>query len=86
MRGRLVADQKVNNMGLVFRSITRVAAVAVLLLLVGSSPSTPRNTTAPVGPAVASTSSYLFPEARLRKVHLVRPDLLPYPISYAVYC
>lgn len=85
MRGRLAADQKVNNMGLVFRNITRVAALAVIMLLTGSSPSTPRTNTAPVGPAIAA-SSYLFPEARLRKVHLVRPDLLPYPIVYAVYC
>jgi hypothetical protein len=71
-------------MGLFSRNITRMAAVALLLLLVGSSPSAPRSA-APIGPAVA-VSSYLFPEARLRKVHLVRPDLLPYPISYAVYC
>jgi hypothetical protein len=27
-----------------------------------------------------------FPEVRLRKLHLVRPDLIPYPISYEVYC
>jgi hypothetical protein len=73
-------------MGLMCRNITRVAALAVLMLLVGSSPSTPRTNIQPVGPAVATTSSLLFPEARLRKVHLVRPDLLPYPIVYAVYC
>ena len=26
------------------------------------------------------------PEVRLRKLHLVRPDLIPYPIAYEVYC
>ena len=26
------------------------------------------------------------PEGRLRKLHLVRPDLIPYPIAYEVYC
>lgn len=26
------------------------------------------------------------PEVRLRKLHLVRPDLIPYPIAYDVYC
>jgi hypothetical protein len=78
-----VADQKDENMGRVFGFITRVTATAVFLLLANSTPSTPRAT--PVGPAIAS-SAYLFPEARLRKVHLVRPDLLPYPIVYAVYC
>lgn len=24
--------------------------------------------------------------ARLRKLHLVRPDLIPYPLAYEVYC
>ena len=24
--------------------------------------------------------------ARLRKLHLVRPDLIPYPIAYEIYC
>jgi hypothetical protein len=28
----------------------------------------------------------LPPEVRLRKLHLVRPDLIQYPISYEVYC
>jgi hypothetical protein len=74
-------------MGLGCRIITRVAAVAVFALLVGSSPNTAPKTNS-TGPAIASSysSSYFFPEARLRKVHLVRPDLLPYPIVYAVYC
>jgi len=27
-----------------------------------------------------------YPEVRLRKLHLVRPDLIPYPIAYDVYC
>ena len=26
------------------------------------------------------------PEVRLRKLHLVRPDLIPYPIALEVYC
>jgi hypothetical protein len=28
----------------------------------------------------------LYPEVRLRKLHLVRPDLIPYPIAYEVCC
>ncbi|MGF1632683.1 MAG: hypothetical protein ACFCVE_02435 [Phycisphaerae bacterium] len=24
--------------------------------------------------------------AKLRKLHLVRPDLIPYPVAYAIYC
>jgi len=26
------------------------------------------------------------PEVRLRKLHLVRPDLIPYPIASEIYC
>jgi hypothetical protein len=26
------------------------------------------------------------PEVRLRRLHLVRPDLIPYPIIYEVFC
>ena len=53
-------------MGLVCRFITRVAAVAALMLFVGSSPNTPAKSANAIGPAVA-VSSYLFPEARLRR-------------------
>lgn len=27
-----------------------------------------------------------FPEVRIRKLHLVRPDLIPYPLVHDVYC
>jgi hypothetical protein len=39
----------------------------------------------PVSPPRDSITSYR-PEVRLRKLHLVRPDLIPYPIAYEVYC
>ena len=47
--------------------------------------------TAPTAPAADSPSEAdavagLRPETRLRKLHLVRPDLIPYPIAYEVYC
>jgi hypothetical protein len=31
-------------------------------------------------------ASVFYPEVRLRKLHLVRPDLIPYPIYYEIYC
>ena len=34
--------------------------------------------------AIASTD-YLR-TAKLRKLHLVRPDLIPYPLAFDVYC
>lgn len=43
--------------------------------------STAQDPTAVVAPQI--TSRY---EVRLRKLHLVRPDLIPYPIAYEVHC
>ncbi len=42
----------------------------------------------PVAADMASDriASGLPPEVRIRKMHLVRPDLIPYPIAMEVYC
>jgi hypothetical protein len=34
----------------------------------------------------ADATAHVQPTVRLRKPHLVRPDLIPYPIAYEVYC
>ena len=34
----------------------------------------------------ADATAHVQPTVRLRKLHLVRPDLIPYPIAYEVYC
>jgi hypothetical protein len=36
--------------------------------------------------APADPTAALPPEVRLRKLHLVRPDLIPFPIAYEIYC
>lgn len=36
--------------------------------------------------APEDASARLNREVRLRKLHLVRPDLIPYPISYEIHC
>lgn len=46
-------------------------------------------TTTPVSRVAADPAdaiAALRPEVRLRKLHLVRPDLIQYPLSYDVYC
>ena len=42
----------------------------------------------PSQPAVATTGEtpVAMHEVRLRKLHLVRPDLIPYPIAFEVCC
>jgi len=62
------------------RSFTRLALLIALALT--STPLPKANPPAGSEPSIAS----LPPEVRLRKLHLVRPDLIPYPIAYEVCC
>ena len=39
-----------------------------------------------ITPSIDRVAEGLPPEVRLRKLHLVRPDLIPYPIAYEVVC
>jgi len=63
----------------------RVALVSASLfsaaLLTSDSSARPSSDT-PKSGGIAS----FRPEVRLRKLHLVRPDLIPYPIEYDYYC
>ena len=61
----------------------RIARIAILLALVLASSQPPISKATP---ADAERISGLTPEVRLRKLHLVRPDLIPYPIAYEVCC
>ena len=52
-------------------------------VLAGPLPSRPSPRILPKGETPVSG---MYPEVRLRKLHLVRPDLIPYPIAYEVCC
>jgi hypothetical protein len=52
------------------------------LLCLAPQPATPIHAPA----ADPNSATARTPEVRLRKLHLVRPDLIPYPVSYEVYC
>ena len=64
------------------RLIVRLAFAALgMLLLTGSD--------RPAGTAEASDAPAVVArihEVRLRKLHLVRPDLIPYPLAREVFC
>ena len=67
----------------VARLVTRVIVVVCLLSAVLTPPphaSADANVTGAGEQPIART------EVRLRKLHLVRPDLIPYPIAYEVCC
>jgi hypothetical protein len=59
--------------------IARLALVVPLFVSIAPTPQAPE---AQEKSAIAA----LPPEVRLRKLHLVRPDLIPYPIAYEVCC
>jgi hypothetical protein len=41
----------------------------------------------PLAPATPTVKvATLPPEVHLRRIHLVRPDLIPYPIAYEMVC
>ena len=68
----------------VSRRLSRSALLLAVACLGLLPPSTGSAVSAPAAgnDAVAG----IRPETRLRKLHLVRPDLIPYPIAYEVYC
>jgi hypothetical protein len=74
------------------RHMTRTLLLAVALLGLtapsetSSSAASNPNAESVVGIPAENPVTAIRPEGRLRKLHLVRPDLIPYPIAYEVYC
>lgn len=64
------------------RFLSRAFAVAMLLSAGMIPPAPPARTPSNSN---LDTASIRY-EVRLRKLHLVRPDLILYPIQYEVYC
>ncbi|CAN5572190.1 hypothetical protein BH10PLA1_BH10PLA1_12240 [soil metagenome] len=68
-------------MSFIKRWLFRVALAACVMTSGNSLVPTPAN------PAkLDHLATGLPPEVRIRKLHLVRPDLIPYPIAFEVYC
>jgi hypothetical protein len=65
------------------RFLSRAIAVA-MLMAAGMIPPAHSSARTPTAPGIDSVANRY--EVRLRKLHLVRPDLIPYPIKYDVYC
>jgi hypothetical protein len=66
----------------------RILSGAFAIALLSSAGMIPTAHSAARTPTNSSTDSTVATryEVRLRKLHLVRPDLIPYPIRYEVYC
>ena len=59
-----------------------VAAGAITLACLSAAPRAVQTNL----PSQEDTTTRINPEVRLRKLHVVRPDLIPYPVYYEVYC
>ena len=72
------------------RAARVLSSVAPLLLLAAIAPAPQPRHQEPAPQPAAAPSVGQTPtakgETRLRKLHLVRPDLIPYPIAFEVYC
>ena len=66
----------------VARLVTRCLVTVCLLSAAITPPPQISASDAPLSGEEATARS----EVRLRKLHLVRPDLIPYPIAYEVCC
>jgi len=76
---------KVSNMKRGIRFLSRAVAIALLLSAGIIPPSSPSARTPTTTPEQQDAIANRY-EVRLRKLHLVRPDLILYPICYDVYC
>jgi hypothetical protein len=61
-----------------------IRSASLLLICITISPQP--TSLQPASPAGESAGARINLEVRLRKLHLVRPDLIPYPVCYEVYC
>jgi hypothetical protein len=70
----------------VVRRVCGFGLLIAICAMAGTRPagaSAAASTPAVIGPVA---DKIYFPEVRLRKLHLVRPDLIQYPIFYEIYC
>lgn len=67
--------------------LRRIARLLVLVCVLASGFGPTQGSATRAQPAAGDADAITGAEARaLRKLHLVRPDLIPYPIAYEVCC
>jgi hypothetical protein len=71
---------------LLLRTVALSAAVFSAAGHPAAQPARTPNLAPPARANAADNDTATRYEVRLRKLHLVRPDLIPYPINYEVYC
>jgi hypothetical protein len=64
----------------------RLAFRSLLVLAAVFTATGPAEQPAPADAFAGEEITSGFREVRIRKLHLVRPDLIPYPLAYEVVC
>jgi hypothetical protein len=67
-------------------AVARLVTRSLVLVSLLSAAITPPPQAATPAASSAGEQAVVRAEVRLRKLHLVRPDLIPYPIAYEVVC
>ena len=67
-------------------AVARLVTRSLVLVSLLSAAITPPPQAAPPAAGGPAEQAVVRAEVRLRKLHLVRPDLIPYPIAYEVVC
>ena len=68
-------------------AVARLVTRSLVLVCLVSATMTPPPAASDAGAATTpGEQAVVRAEVRLRKLHLVRPDLIPYPIAYEVCC
>ena len=67
-------------------AVARLVARVIVVVCLLSAAITPHQPPATAGAGATGENAIARSEVRLRKLHLVRPDLIPYPIAYEVCC
>ncbi len=68
------------------QTLLRLTLLTLLLTGLGRLGRSPITAASQSATPSAQASLGLPPEVRLRKLHLVRPDLIPYPIMVEIVC
>ena len=70
------------------RTVRLLARLALLTfsLCAGVTSSTPAAPATTATPQQLDVTAGVLPEMRVRRLHLVRPDLIFYPLAYEVIC
>jgi hypothetical protein len=68
------------------RSISVFVLLSMFVMTAGDgSHARPMRVNSPTPSSITSAADFL-PQVRLRRLHLMRPDLIPYPIAYDAVC